>query len=602
MAYEMDGLVREQGAPLAPQDDLIELFDRHDAVEQDVEETVFEQQGLPEVAGAPIVAHPVVAPAAQKPPATAPASITNREKNFSRDLIDTYFRQMGDGELLSREQEIALAKRIEAAQINVQKSLTAIPALIGRIAQWAQQVRGNELALRNLVDLSMHGGAEGDAARASAKAEGLLVPDLEEVDHASEHEATLLAAMKTRLRRIAALAEEIGSLSAKRIAAICRGRELSKRDRAQLDRLVPAFAREMEHLWLHPDRVAELIGELEREQRIVHAADQELMTLARSCGLTRSDMLDRYLGRELDPQWPEQAILRPVRGWQSFVRQHSDRVQALRADLIGVAQRAGLPISELRAAVSAVDRARRGLMRTREEMVKAHLRLVVAIAKKYRRNSQLDLLDLIQEGNMGLMHAVEKFNYRRGVKVSTYAVWWIRQSIARAIADQGRTIRIPVHMTETAAKVQRERRRFYQRQGREAGPSEIAARAGMPVARVQQVLSMVQEPASLDLPIGEDGDATLGDLIPAMDAADPHAAVEADALARCVTEALAELTPREQRILRMRFGIDGAGDHTLEEVGKVFGVTRERIRQIEAKALEKLRNPALARKLVTFTE
>jgi RNA polymerase primary sigma factor len=598
----MDGLVREQRAPLAPQDDLIELFDRHDAAEQDVEEPVLEQQGeLPEVA-APAVAHSLVGPAAQNKPANAAAPIASREKNFSRDLIDTYFRQMGDGELLSREQEIALAKRIEAAQINVQKSLTAIPVLIGRIADWARQVRGNELSLRNLVDLSMHGGAEEDAARASAKADGLAAADSEEVDHASEHEAALLGAMKARLRRISALAEEIGALSAKRIAAICRGRELSKRDRAEFDRLVPAFGREMENLWLHPERIAELIGELEREQRIVHAADHELMALARSCGLTRSDMLDRYLGRELDPQWPDQAILRPVRGWQAFVRQHSDRVQALRADMINVAQRAGLPIAELRAAAAGVDRARRGLMRAREEMVKAHLRLVVAIAKKYRRNSQLDLLDLIQEGNMGLMHAVEKFNYRRGVKVSTYAVWWIRQSIARAIADQGRTIRIPVHMTETAAKVQRERRRFYQRQGREAGPSEIAARAGMPVARVQQVLSMVQEPASLDLPIGEDGDATLGDLIPAMDAADPHAAVEADALARCLTEALAELSPREQRILRMRFGIDGAGDHTLEEVGKVFGVTRERIRQIEAKALEKLRHPALARKLVTFTE
>jgi RNA polymerase primary sigma factor len=209
---------------------------------------------------------------------------------------------------------------------------------------------------------------------------------------------------------------------------------------------------------------------------------------------------------------------------------------------------------------------------------------------------------LIQEGNMGLMHAVEKFNYRRGVKVSTYAVWWIRQSIARAIADQGRTIRIPVHMTETAGKVLRERRKFRQQQGREAQATEIAARTGMPVSRVEQVLSMVQEPSSLDLPIGEDGDATLGDLIEAPDAVDPQAAAEASALARSMTEALAELTPREQCILRMRFGIGEARDHTLEEVGQVFGVTRERIRQIEAKALEKLRDPALARKLITFAE
>jgi RNA polymerase primary sigma factor len=203
---------------------------------------------------------------------------------------------------------------------------------------------------------------------------------------------------------------------------------------------------------------------------------------------------------------------------------------------------------------------------------------------------------------MGLMHAVEKFNHRRGVKVSTYAVWWIRQSIARAIADQGRTIRIPVHMTETATKVLRERRKFSQQEGREAGPAEIAARTGMPIARVEQVLSLVQEPTSLDLPIGEDGDATLGDLIESKNTVDPQAAAEASALARSVTEALAELTPREQRILRMRFGIGDSRDHTLEEVGQVFGVTRERIRQIEAKALEKLRGNSGAHKLATFAE
>jgi RNA polymerase primary sigma factor len=294
--------------------------------------------------------------------------------------------------------------------------------------------------------------------------------------------------------------------------------------------------------------------------------------------------------------------LRPAKVWPLVAKEHLLRVAELRAELSGVVERAGLPIAELRGAAAEVARARRVLAGAREEMVRAHLRLVVAIAKRYRRNSSLDLLDLIQEGNMGLMHAVEKFNYRRGVKVSTYAVWWIRQSIARAIADQGRTIRIPVHMTETASKVLRERRKLRQQQGREAPAGELAARTGMPLARVEQVLSMVQEPTSLDLPIGEDGDATLGDLIEAPNAVNPQAAAEASALSDSVTEALAKLTPREQQILRMRFGIGDARDHTLEEVGKVFGVTRERIRQIEAKALEKLRHPALARKLLTFAD
>src|SRR4029079_1978994 len=354
-------------------------------------------------------------------------------------------------------------------------------------------------------------------------------------------------------------------------------------------------------VWLHPERIANLMADFEREQKAVAALEHEILDRARRCGVPRRDLIQRYHGHELDAEW-FRVNSRTVPGWKLLAKEHGAHLQAIRADLLAAAQRVGLPIAELRAAATALERARRMLRGAREEMVKAHLRLVVAFAKKYRRNISLDLLDLIQEGNMGLMHAVEKFNYRRGVKVSTYAVWWIRQSMARAIADQGRTIRIPVHMTETASKVLRERRKFYQQQGREAGAAEISARAGSAMGRVEQVLSMVQEPTSLDLPIGEDGDATLGDLIAATDGIDPQAAVEAGALANCMSEALAQLTPREQRILRMRFGIGEAQDHTLEEVGKVFGVTRERIRQIEAKALEKLRKPQLSRKLITFAE
>ena len=271
-------------------------------------------------------------------------------------------------------------------------------------------------------------------------------------------------------------------------------------------------------------------------------------------------------------------------------------------ELDSFAKRVGLPIADFRHAAAEVGKARRALEAAREEMMRAHLRLVVWVAKRFRRKSSLELLDLIQEGNIGLMRAIEKFNYRRGVKVATYAVWWIRQAIARAIADQGQTIRIPVHMTETAGKVMQERRRLYQKEGREPRAAEIAARSGVPLARVEQILSMVQQPTSLDLPVGEDGDATLGDLIEATDAVDPQAAAEISALQTTMAEALTELSPREQHILRLRFGIGDTDDRTLAEIGEELGVTRERIRQIEAQALAKLRHPRRARKLMTFIE
>jgi RNA polymerase primary sigma factor len=324
-------------------------------------------------------------------------------------------------------------------------------------------------------------------------------------------------------------------------------------------------------LRLRAERVDDLVAALDHEQRALMAIDKELARRAPDCD----------------------------------ARAHAgdSRVVALREQRAAAARRIGLPVAEFLALAGNVAKARREAVRAREELVRAHLPLVVAIARRYRRNgSSMDLLDLIQEGNMGLMHAIEKFDYRRGVKVSTYAVWWIRQSIARAIADQSRTIRIPVHMTEVAARVLRDRRKIYQEKGREAGADEIAQRTGIAPERIAQVLAMVQQPTSLDLPIGEDGDATLGELIAAPDAVDPHAAAEASALRDVVLEAISGLTPREERILRMRFGIGGSDEHTLEEVGEIFGVTRERIRQIESRALAKLRDPANAGRLATFVE
>jgi len=471
------------------------------------------------------------------------AILSRKAASFSKSLIDTYFRQMGESSWLSREEEIALAKRIEASQQAILTGICRVPMLVERIARWGREVAEGRLDLADVVDLSLVG-AGADAPGAGDDCDTATAgPEHGDPAARADEETESVSVTTAHLQTIIALAEEIGSLSRKRLAAIARGSDWPKRSRARFHKLVSGFADEMAALRLHPDRVSELTEELEREQQKLRAAEQQPLE---------------------------------------------------------VAHRAGLPVLELRNVLAEVSTARREINAAREQMVKAHLRLVASIARKYHRKSSLDLLDLIQEGNMGLMHAIEKYDYRRGVKISTYAVWWIRQAIARAIADQARTIRIPVHMTENAGKVLRERRRLYQKAGRDPSPADVAAKMGISVARVEQVLSLVQEPTSLDAPVGEDGDATLGDLIKASDAVDPQAAAEASALQRIVHETLADLTPREQRILRMRFGIGGAADHTLEEVGKEFGVTRERIRQIEAKALEKLRDPARSRKLATF--
>jgi RNA polymerase primary sigma factor len=481
-----------------------------------------------------------------------------------------------------------------------------------RIEQWTGELRQGRRLLAGLVDISKSGDellgagigqtllAAGDALDFAGDGDVAAISDAgpeaagAPVQEESPNAARLRGMVTARLEAILAHVPEIKLLSERRIEAATRGRDLSKRSSARLQQLVSGFAAEIATLYLNPDRIADLLAELEREQQLVRQTEQELLRLAERRGLARKELLGGYLGQELNLHRLKEMVP-PARAGEA-----AGEVAELQRKLLAIARRVGVPIGTFRGILAGVNRARRELHAAREEMVKAHLRLVVSIAKKYRGRSSVEFLDLIQEGNIGLMHAIEKFDYRRGVKVSTYAVWWIRQAIARAIADKGRMIRIPVHMTEVAARVLRERRRLSQQDGKDPSAAQIAVRTGAPVARVEQVLSMVQEPVSLDLPVGEDGDTTLGDLIAAPNGIDAHAATEASALARFVGEALAGLTPREQRILRMRFGIGGSEDHTLAEVGKVFGVTRERIRQIEAKALEKLRHPARAGKLATF--
>jgi RNA polymerase primary sigma factor len=566
-----------------------------------------------------IATAPAVNDSADPEGTRAPGFETSPEEDtfHARDLVDVYFREMGDAELLSRAEEIALAKRIEAAQQVLLTGLCHVPALIERVARWGQQVLEGELGLADLLDLSipaeLFGDVPGERGRVQSDlpnhADGpTLTPEAAKAggDRSAEADAKSRAAgqwpiIAPRLEQLVALAHAIGSLRQQRFLALARGRDLAKAASARLHDLMSGFASETAALQLRPERVSELSEELERERQALQCAELELLRLGDGSAAGRKDLLDRQDGRKLGPDWLSEMGSRPVQG-STRTRRHVDRVAALRSELAAVAERVGLPAADFRQVADQVGKAKHELNAAREQMVRAHLRLVVWVAKRYRRNSSLELLDLIQEGNMGLMRAIEKFDYRRGVKVSTYAVWWIRQSIARAIADQGRTIRIPVHMTEIAAKVLQERRKLYQKEGRDPRPREIAVRTGVPLARVEQVLSMVQQPTSLDLPIGEDGDTTLGDLIEATDAVDPHAAAEANALQRSLAEALAALTPREQRILRLRFGIGGTADHTLAEVGEELGVTRERIRQIEAQALEKLRHPRHSHKLATFVD
>ena len=513
--------------------------------------------------------------------AAATGSIANEVDDAprSRDPLDAYFRNLDNAKLLSRGEELALAKRIDEAQRALLICLCRIPLIVERVGAWGDELREGRLRLSYLLDA-----VPSDELEAS---EDDLLGDDGSLDVSGEA-VDLIA----RMELVAALSPEI--------AALARGKELSKRERRRLDKLLSRAVVKIAGLHFQQDRISNLVAEVDTEARSLRRTERELLRLAEACGIARAEVIDRLYGRELDPDWIGEAASLSDRSWCALMQTHAQRLADLRADFEAIAWRLGLPLSELRLALTEVYQAWREQKRLREEMVRAHLRLVVAIAKKYRGHSSLELSDLIQEGNLGLMRAVEKYNYRRGVKLSTYAVWWIRQSITRAMADQGRMIRVPGHMARTARKVHRERSRLHQQHGREPEADEIAAHSGIAKAQVEQALSLVQDPTSLDYPTGEHGDATFADLIEAPDAVNPHTSVEAAALRDCVAEVLAELTPREERILRMRFGI-GMPDHTLGQVGRTFGVTRERIRQIEAKALQKLSDPTRAHKLLTFT-
>ncbi len=551
-------------------------------------------------------------------------STNNEEKTSEKsdDPIRMYLREMGGVELLSREGEIAIAKRIEAGKDVMINALTQSPIVGKKISEWKDKIENQEMLVRDIIDIDStyeDFEASNDEEVKTKKQTDKKIKtkdDNNENDKSQEEKAEVteedefnlsLAKMEEEIKpKILKLLESLNKNYMKlqkyqkeNLECILSGKELSVSKNKNFKKIQSILVDNFKNLQIAPHVVEELVQSHYKENKKIVSLEGVLLRLATDNKISREEFLKYYIGNEINPKFETFLNQNPV--WKSFFKKFKKDFAEIRDRLVEFSKKIGLSVGEFKRLVSRIQKGERESRIAKKEMVEANLRLVISIAKKYT-NRGLQFLDLIQEGNIGLMKAVDKFEYRRGYKFSTYATWWIRQAITRSIADQARTIRIPVHMIETINKIVRTQRQIMSEFGREPTPEELAKKLAMPLEKVRKVLKIAKEPVSLETPVGDEEDSSLGDFIEDKNALQPLDTAIQSNLSESTTKILASLTPREERVLRMRFGIGMNTDHTLEEVGLQFSVTRERIRQIEAKALRKLKHPSRSKQLKSFLE